>query len=278
MMKKKLDTSLALVLVTSDGYSSLVKGFFYFLTSNFSYNFTEIIVVYETKIDQEYDEVHGTKVLYLSSGREKWTNQLELALNNISSTSVALFLEDYFIMEEVNMEVFEFWFTNFLEYNVSHSYYQGQNHSKMESKLLEEYMDEESKYKFIRLKNRINNNCYLITAGGLYNRKFLIDILKPNESPWEFEWFSTVRAFKKNSKIAILSSEKSLLNIPPSGAILKGKLQHCYFENLEDSIIYSLFNNWENVDLKISYKSRLIKRAFLKIKRVIKMIFVYIIS
>lgn len=141
----------------------------------------------ETK---EYDgEIKNVKTIcYGKNGT--WTERFEYVLNQIDSPYVLFTLEDYFLLNKVNSEVFEKAVS--VMDNNSNVGMICLSHTDRENISTNEYEDENFYSRVIDPK------CMIWCRICLYRRDYLLKLLRRHETIWEFEQYATYRAMKLN--------------------------------------------------------------------------------
>ncbi len=119
-----------------------------------------------------------------------WTERFEFVLNQIDTPYVLFTLEDYFLLNKVNSEVFEK-AVSVMDNNpnvgmicLSHTNRNDINNGDYE---------DENFYSRI-----IDSKCMIWCRICLYRREYLLKLLKSHESIWEFEQYAAYRAMKLN--------------------------------------------------------------------------------
>jgi hypothetical protein len=140
-----------------------------------------------------------------------WSTSLICGLNQIKEDKIFLILEDLFISDSVDEKAF----MDMLEF----CYTQDAQHIKYFANPLGEIPVGE----FLKYAPGMP---YLVSACGLWDRKYLLSLLIPGESPWDFEVNASYRA--RYSADRFYSPAKPLLkykNMVEKGAWIKSSLQ-----------------------------------------------------
>ena len=129
-----------------------------------------------------------------------WSKRLLMALDEIDTEYVLFFLEDFFLMSQVNTQVFasalECMKNNekigvvYFNPDVNYNDWQTQN-------VYNEYFTELVK----------SSNARINAVAGLWRKSFLKKIIKEKESPWDFELLGTKRAKFFDEKILCLTKD-----------------------------------------------------------------------
>lgn len=177
------------ILVSScDLYEDAWNPFFRLLQKNWPECPQRIYLNTETKNykDEYFDVIclHSPKSL-------KWGDRLLNALKKIESEYIMFFLEDFFLLDRVNNDLFlealslirldSIGVIKFIPHVQPESYY----HSEISENFF-------PTYKNFRARNA--------GMASLWKKDYYIKLLKPYENPWEFELFGAIRSkrFKEN--------------------------------------------------------------------------------
>lgn len=119
-----------------------------------------------------------------------WTERFEYVLNQIESPYILFTLEDYFLLNKVNVEVFEKAVA--VMDNNSNVGMICLAQTNRENVATNEYEDENFYSRIIDPK------CMIWCRICLYRKEYLLKLLKAHESIWEFEQYASYRAMKLN--------------------------------------------------------------------------------
>lgn len=259
---KKLSHNFTLVISSSDKYFSLIEGFIYFLEKNFVHNpFVTLFVLEEEKLD-------SSKYISINNKKSKWSNNLCNALKNIDSKYIILMLDDYWIEDTVDyealIEILRFALLN----DVNHltQIWQDPESSFHEISKIENASDS---IDFFSVKNNDKYD-YLLQASYIFNREFLIETLRKNETAWEFETNASYRfsegKYEKNFRF--YSHRGNPLRWRFSGVIEKGRLTPSIDALL---IANDIILDWRNIKVDVSTLfTPIYLRAWRKLFRPIK--------
>lgn len=253
----------SIVVVTSDNYSSLLDGFFHYLKKNWPNNPFEIFLSLESK---EYKNDMNLKIVYTNSS--DWSKRLHQTLKKVQTKFVILFLDDYWILKEVDQKIL----TEILDYtlksNLSYISY-SRNLLNYPNKL-NSVLNSDDIF-FFSIGNNIDYYNYLLSAEYIYDKNMLMGLLRKNESAWEFENNASYRLSKvTNFGNYRFYARKNPLSYLDGGIIHKGEITDIAKKILlEDNFDF----NWEKKALKVSTKTTpILLRAFRKLVRVPKKI------
>lgn len=216
--------------MTSDHYSHLMVGMLNSFKIHWPENPFKIYVVTET-LAPSYDDVEVIKI-----PTKKWSERLFLALKHIESEYIFFFLEDYWITKNVNTEllneVLKFTLNNKVDFIAA-------KNDKDYKYFNLNVVNQSNSISFLKINSKAKIYAkYLLNVHGIYKKKFLINQIRINENPWEFEVYSTYRFSNekiKTSNIYRFNSSLKLFDyIGGTGLITKG------FINL--SAKYSIYN------------------------------------
>ena len=119
-----------------------------------------------------------------------WTERFEYVLNQIESPYILFTLEDYFLLNKVNVEVFDK-AVSVMDNNPTVGMI-CLSHTGRENIATGEYEDENFYSRIIDPK------CMIWCRIRLYRKEYLLKLLKAHESIWEFEQYASYRAKKLN--------------------------------------------------------------------------------
>lgn len=180
--------NVTIVFCSCDAYSDLWENFFRLLKKYWPEYDGEIILNTESK-EFHHGGMKISKPLNCSKD-VSWSDRLSLSLQRVKTPYVLIFLDDYYLKENVNHGNF----LKSLEYMKTHQdivsiTYLKEPGTKKEVHDLEGFM------------RRTQFALYKITGHiTLYRTDYLKKILKKNESAWEFEVNGTIRSWLKKGK------------------------------------------------------------------------------
>lgn len=200
--------SIPLVVLSCDKYADLWDGFFYQWKKCVDLPFHAYLITNHKKYDSQYN--HTLQVINTGDDPD-WSTSLSCGLNQIKEDKIFLILEDLFISDSVDEKAF----IDMLEFCRTHD----AQHIKYFANPLGEMQDGE----FLKYPSGMP---YLVSACGLWDRKYLLSLLIPGESPWDFEVNASYRA--RYSANGFYSPTKPLLkykNMVEKGVWIKSSLQ-----------------------------------------------------
>lgn len=197
--------NLTIIVNTCDKYESAWEPFFRLLAIQWpeckEYDF---ILNSETKVyNCDFLNIKticgGTKLT--------WSARLKNVLKQIDTEYILYFLEDFFLLQKVNNDVF----LEALDYIKSHNDvgYIGLKYSpehifkeKSEVDLSKHFLNKDD----IVTVNRVNS----MTA--LWRKDWLLSLLRTHETPWEFEVYGSVRSRRTNMKVLKVNNINNVCN------------------------------------------------------------------
>lgn len=201
-MKKN---NISLLILSSEGYQDLWAPQFFYLKKYLESDLFDQIYLstnhYNSKVPERIKILKSEKL---------WSDRLIEALEKIDSDYVFIILEDYILKAQSNLKpIYTIFKNNELDYlRVSYK-------KDLPNKHI---------YKLNKLK-RYN----ISLQPGFWRKDFLISILRPSESPWEFELLGSFRNMFSRSRCFALGANYFLKNKTPfpcifTGSVVKGKL------------------------------------------------------
>ena len=204
---------IAIVVITSDGYASLLDGFFYFFEKFNTINDLKVYVGLETTTMKSTDNVY-----FITTNKNSWSERLHFVLKRIVNEYVYILPEDFFLMHEVD----KLKFNNLLKFAK-------QNNADFicpmnsENSLL--YKNKSNGIDYYQIKNSLLITYrYLYAGSGIYNKLFLMSLLRKNENIWEFENNSSFRVNPITSKNFRYQTKTDPFGVYPPGIIFRGTL------------------------------------------------------
>lgn len=191
-------------VLTCDKYLKTVEPFAYFFNKYYSPN-QEVIVCGFTPPDFELPPNFS----FWSLGKEsdypvdKWSNQLLYVLDRIPDDIFWLMLEDYFITQPVDVDMVE----RLYEYSSNLT-----NLLKMDLAAERLYargstdFDTWGDLEFI--KSDVNSPYHMSLYVGLWRRDHLLEVLIPNETPWQIEIEGTNRLQEIGERLLVLGTKQ----------------------------------------------------------------------
>ncbi len=200
--------SIPLVVLSCDKYSDLWDGFFYQWNKCVDFPFHAYLITNHKK----YNPQNNFPLQVINTGNDPdWSTSLICGLKQIKEDKIFLILEDLFLSDSVDEKAF----VDMLEFCSSHD----AQHIKYFANPLGEIQTG----KFLKY---LPGMPYLVSACGLWDRGYLLSLLIPGESPWDFEVNASYRA--RYSAERFYSPSRPLLqykNMVEKGAWIKSSLQ-----------------------------------------------------
>jgi len=147
----------------------------------------------------------------------KWTNGLIKLLSSIRSTHIVLMLEDYWLFgHSKDITPLYKWMKEPAQKDVLRldlSFDRAGHRRKHIGKVGE----------FSMIESLAPNKYQMSVQAGIWNRKLLLSILKPNETPWQVEIDGTKRLNKRKGLRVLGTMDRPLIYFP---VFQKGKLDY----------------------------------------------------
>ena len=214
--------NIPVLILSCDKYEPLWDGFFNFYFKNFNFNQkTYLITEFKKPL------FSNVKVINTYDHQNKWGKSLINALSKLDNSYVQIILEDMYIYNKVNKR----------QYNDCLKFLNKVKPHHL--KYLNTPFKSKKNLKKFQLINR--GEPYKVTVCGFWNRKYLINLLKFDDSPWDFEYFGGDRT-KENDKF--FYKTKNLFNY--LNLVNKGKLDLLQYKKLKK------FNYKKKINFKIN--------------------------
>lgn len=187
------------ILVNScDKYEDAWEPFFKILKFNWpECEQFDIVLNTETKVYK----CDFLNIRTVCGGKERtWSERLKYTLNHIDTDYILYFLEDFFLLEKVSHDTF-------LEaLDVMRSGDVGYIGLKYQEK--REYRKPEDEYDSVRFieKDKVVSVNRINSMTALWNKKWLMDIIRDHETPWEFELYGSERSRRTPEKVLIINN------------------------------------------------------------------------
>jgi len=195
----------SVLVTTSDNYVGLIKLFIHHFRSNWPNENIKVIIIGETIVPN----LESLDIKTALMGRKSnWSELVNFGLSFVITPYVFLLMEDAFLLSAVNPDNLTEIFSLSMKFNIDYLRLNVKSNVEDEFKIT----------RFDYSKNRVS------IVDGVWNVNFLKKILRKNENAWEFEFnsLSRMRLYSCNCYYSNLD----LLNIPPGGVIVKGKLNN----------------------------------------------------
>lgn len=200
-----------LFLSTYDAGNDLWEGFFKCLVTQWPELNMLIVMSTETKLYQ----YEGLNIQVINHNCKQWSKRLIKSLKEVKTTNILFFLEDYWLESKVDNQRFEEIYKIFTENNdISNICFDpvlpGTN---IKDNFLNgfELRPKESRYK-------VN---YQV---ALWKKEDLISFLRKHETPWESEYYASIRSFSSNKRFySICDNTERIFNYHDGGVIRRGR-------------------------------------------------------
>ena len=214
---------VTIVFCSCDAYSDLWENFFKLLKKYWPEYDGKIILNTESK-EFQYEGMQISKPLNCAR-TVSWSDRLSLSLQQVKTPYVLIFLDDFYLKNQVNHEGV----IRTLEYmksypNVVSITYLKEPGGKKEAQSLDGFV------------NRAQFSLYKMTAHiTMYKTEYLQKILKNNESAWEFEVNGTIRSwFKRGRFLCPIENSNPIFSYDFGSLVIRGKYLRPIKEYFED--------------------------------------------
>ncbi len=192
---KKFD--ITILVNTCDKYEDAWLPFLRLLKIHWKSCPYQVVFITETK-QVQCDFVN---VKTITCGKKTWGKRLKTALESIETEYVLYFLEDFFLLQDVDEETFEFaaqMITDHkdigyigLKYNASYTTKDGG-----EANSEEKFWNKDD----LQLMHRVNN------MSALWRKDWFYKLVRTYESPWEFDNYATIRSKRYPYKVLLINN------------------------------------------------------------------------
>jgi len=183
---------------TCDSYSFLWENFTSLYNTNWSVESKKIFISETKRVEIEGYETH-------LPGKLPWTDRVISAVEEVETDYVFFILEDYFLTEEMTQEEIDLCI-ELMEEN-------GANKLMMEpiSYLMRYDLKNYSKFKG-RFVYKVEDDSDFLSSiqPSIWRKDYLLQVLKPGWSPWEFECAGTDLIRGKDNRIYNISGPKGI--------------------------------------------------------------------
>lgn len=127
-----------------------------------------------------------------------WSGRIKRCLESINEEYILVMLDDFIIEEKVNQEKINHYISIMNRENIS---------NLILTPVQNEKNDLDSKYNSFVHRNRFGRYKTSLQC-GIWNKDLLYNLLKENESAWEFEIFGNIRSFLYRNEFYCVRSKK----------------------------------------------------------------------
>lgn len=241
------------ILVNScDKYEDAWNPFFNLLKKQWPDCPYDIVLSTETKIYScDFFKVKTIN----SDPKSSWSARLRNTLNNINTDYVLFFLEDFFLLEKVRVDIF----------NQALELIKGNEEIGLivfnTTRNLDLSFPDNTDYKksFIKLDNKVKGRTNVLV--GLWRKEYFLKLIFGDENPWEYEINSNIRARYAGYKIYSQNYDVSFpafrycINPKDGYGITQGKWLVKNQELFESNGIFDVnYNNLGVFETETSYK------------------------
>ncbi len=224
MVKSLSDNVLSIYVSSTDRYDWLHEGFFFYFHKYWS------DCPYEIYLGSETKEFHDNRVNSLTIGEEtQWGDLTIKNLEKIQSPYILLMLDDFFLERNVDSDVIKAIITKTQELGAKHV-------RLSENGLPKKLSLNEVENGFINICQSKYYRCSLQTA--IWEREYLLSILRSEENPWEFELRGSER-ISCSDGIYFLKKQPLIFHF--GGVAHKGYLERKFAKRMQKDGL--LFNN-----------------------------------
>lgn len=205
------NANTTMVFLTCDKYSELWPFFFGLLYKQWPAFSLPIVSTAETKSFITASGLHVYPINCKNSNLG-WSDRLYLALKNVKTKYVMLFIDDFFLKDTVNTK------------KIYSAYDILQSHSNIGAVFFAPFP---GKGKEVGLTDYVQNRKFstyqLNLQISLLSKKYLISTLRKGETPWEFELYGSFRSmFANRHYLAVRSTDCSPFSYDYGFVIIRG--------------------------------------------------------
>ncbi len=252
-----------MVFSTCDEYCCIWNGFFKLFKKFFSFWNGAIFSTVSNDFSAEGYYVYGN---HYNGIDKSFSTRLIKTLKKIKTKYILFFLDDFYLIDYAD----ENFFINAL--------LEIQCNKKIKNIVLKDFVKHEA-----RCDKRYNNffHCmkknaqYKATTNvSIYDRKYLLSLLRKGESAWDFEFFGTFRAQHKNGLVLYRDdSMHDSINYLEAGLLHRGRIQEIYSPYLKK---FNLKVSEPNIDLRQKKHSQRVWNVYIKCYPYLSIIFPFI--
>lgn len=210
-------------IVTSNKYIPLLKPFSYLF--NKFWDETQQVTFLGNDIypDFELPKNFSFHSLGNQNGIQHWSTDLRKFIQDIPDQYFILSLEDLFPVQNINLELFNYLVENYLTPDIGRISLGSQLYDKSHT-IIDNYKDCNI------LLGSPNIRYRLCTQWSIWNKDFLLEYLKPNMSPWDFELQGYNKPLGDNYKVIGCSTNPVIIYCDAARA--RGKVNGADFSDL----------------------------------------------
>lgn len=197
------------LILSCDRYKDLWPGFFF----QFQKYYPQRGKIYFGCNELIPANFYGREIIVVHAGKDlDWTSTFRNILNKIDSEYLLITLEDLYLNSAVNETVLDE-VQNLIKSDLN------VNHVKCTDTIKGD--KQVGKYIF-EIKNGVP---YKVSLCGIWNRKYLLNLLQDGESPWDFEVNGSSRAKNDNGFYTINTPILNNINMVEKGLWIKSSLK-----------------------------------------------------
>lgn len=209
---------IAMVFSTCDEYCCIWNGFFKLFRKFFPFWDGPIFSTVSKDFFEEGYHVYGN---HYQGTDKSFSTRLIKTLKRIKTKYVLFFLDDFYLVSDVDKT---FLMNALLEIK---------SNKKIKNIVLKDFVKHEA-----RCDERYNQFFHIMRKHGqykattnvsIYDRKYLLSLLRKGESAWDFEFFGTFRAHHKNALVLYRDdSMHDAIKYFEAGLLHRGQIQKIY--------------------------------------------------
>lgn len=228
---------ISIIVLSSDGYSDCWNPFFTLIKKNFPDINNHELILSSNELTYSHE---GLNIVSLTNGlNASWSKRLELSLNKAKNDVVLVVIEDFFLRQKVDINLF-----NQLVHLIESK--KEIDHIRLRYKL-NKYKVKKSRFELLEEIEAYTKHRFLYLP-GLWKKHVLKSYLKDFESPYMAEKMANYRSYIRQDGFYSISNEVvqkygQIYDCYGSGAIYKGKWNKWvqpYLEKNNIDINYSI--------------------------------------
>lgn len=220
-----INNYVSIVVTTSFKYKELIDGFIYFFEKYWADCDYEIYISLEKE-----KRLNKNNFKFITSMSDDWSTRLFYTLKLVDSELILLMLDDYYIFDFVDSNIITSSVNEMQKNSIDHLSFFSSDYFDRRVESIETISNE---YKLYLYKSDFMNYIANVVCGGLYNKKSLMQIIRKDETAWEFETFASLRSIiDKNFISARMVYSCNPLKFVDGGVIKKGRIRDEALEQL----------------------------------------------
>lgn len=171
-----VEDKITVLISSCDSYSVLWDDFEVFFKKNWQLD-CEVIVVSETIINNSFKTI--------TPGSNPWGSRNLDAIKNVKTELIFWLLDDYFLCEPFSKDNFTRYINDFLEQKMDRLQISPKGFKKQVYSFEKPNTDPTPKFKYKKIEK--NSDYSISMQPSIWRKSYIMDVLKPEYSPWEFE-------------------------------------------------------------------------------------------